>query len=635
MFDFRGKVVLITGAAQGFGRVCTVAFAEQGARLAICDINDQGGEETLRQVHEQGADGLYIHADVSKESDVTGLIERTVAAYGRLDIAVNNAAKEIAGPTLDLPSSSFEELVDTNLKGTYYCMKHEVAQMRRNGGGAIVNQASITSSITGVPDNGLYGATKAGIIGLTKSAALQVAAENISINALATAGFDIPNDVFLRWLESHHIPKDQAAAWFPIGRTRPARRDRRGGHVPGFGRSPLRRRRSPRRRWGLYRAVGPGAQERLSGEVAARLLPGTRSAPTPAARAPPGRRRSALVPDLQEPAEPLGRGRFAQKKALHLVAAVLTQERQLQLGLDPFGDHRLAQALGQRDHREDDRLVLGVAADVLHEGPVDLDLGYRQPFEVGERAVAGPEVVDRKAHAAMGQAAHAGADRAVRGLHEQAFGDLELQERRRQAMPAEDLVDRGQEIVAAHLGRRQVDRDPQRMAGLRPGAGLSAGGVEDPAAERSNQPRGLRYRNELAGRDRATVRMPPAHQRFGAHDPIGARVELRLIHDAELLALERVAQVPLQAAAKHHLAMHRPVEEAPAAATLLLGPMQRQIRVAEQPIMAVAVLGDESDPDAGGQVNLLVPDQERRGDRLDDLLREHRRTVRSRAGRSG
>jgi NAD(P)-dependent dehydrogenase (short-subunit alcohol dehydrogenase family) len=218
MFDFSGKVVLITGAAQGFGRVCTVAFAEQGARLAICDINDQGGEETLRQVHEQGADGLYIHADVSKESDVTRLIERTVAAYGRLDIAVNNAAKEIAGPTLDLPSSSFEELVDTNLKGTYYCMKHEVAQMRKNGGGAIVNQASITSSITGVPDNGLYGATKAGIIGLTKSAAVQVAAENISINALATAEFDVPNDVFLRWLEGHHIPKDQAAAWFPIGR---------------------------------------------------------------------------------------------------------------------------------------------------------------------------------------------------------------------------------------------------------------------------------------------------------------------------------------------------------------------------------------------------------------------------------
>ena len=128
--------------------------------------------------------------------------------------------------------------------------------------------------------------------------------------------------------------------------------------------------------------------------------------------------------------------------------------------------------------------------------------------------------------------------------------------------------------------------------------------------------------------------MPPAQQRFGAHDPIGARVALRLIHDPELLALERVAQVPLQATTKHHLPMHRRVEEAPAATTLLLGPIQRQIRVAEQPIMAVAVFGDQGDPDAGGQLELLVSDQERLGDPLDDLLRKHRRTVRVRAGRS-
>jgi len=218
MFDFKDKVVLITGAAQGFGRVLAEAFAERGAKLALCDINDDGGEETLAKVKAQGADGFYQHADISQESDVEGFVAATVSQFGRLDVAINNASKEISGPTLDLPSEDFATVIDTNLKGTYYGMKHQVAQMRKNGGGAIVNQASVTSSITGVPDNGIYGATKGGIIGLTKSAAIQVASENISINAIASCAFDIPNDMFLRWLDDHHVSRDEAVGWFPIKR---------------------------------------------------------------------------------------------------------------------------------------------------------------------------------------------------------------------------------------------------------------------------------------------------------------------------------------------------------------------------------------------------------------------------------
>jgi NAD(P)-dependent dehydrogenase (short-subunit alcohol dehydrogenase family) len=218
MFDFSGKTVLITGAAQGFGRVCALAFAERGARLALCDIDDAGGTATLAAVKAAGADGLYQHADVAREADVASFVSATVARFGRLDAAVNNAAKELEGPTLDMPSAAFDEIIDTNLKGVFYCLKYEVAEMRKTGGGAIVNQASVTSSMTGVADNGLYAATKGGVIGLTKSAALQVAAENISINAIATAGFDIPNNVFLRWLDSHKISREAAAGWFPVKR---------------------------------------------------------------------------------------------------------------------------------------------------------------------------------------------------------------------------------------------------------------------------------------------------------------------------------------------------------------------------------------------------------------------------------
>ena len=135
MLDFKDKVVLITGAAQGFGRVLANAFAERGAKLALCDINDEGGEETLAQVTAQGADGFYQHADISQESDVESFVAATVARFGRLDVAINNASQEISGPTLDLPSEDFGTVIDTNLKGTYYGMKHQARRCERTAAG--------------------------------------------------------------------------------------------------------------------------------------------------------------------------------------------------------------------------------------------------------------------------------------------------------------------------------------------------------------------------------------------------------------------------------------------------------------------------------------------------------------------
>lgn len=215
-FDFRGETVLITGTARGFGRVCSVAFAEAGANVAMCDIDDVGGEETLGLLHAAGGEGFYVHADVSVEDDVAAFVDEAVERYGRLDAAVNNACAEVPGPTLDLSSETFDQLVDTNLKGVYYGMKHQVRVMRDAGGGAIVNQSSVTSDIEGEPENGLYGATKGGVNALTKSAAVQVAREGIRINAIASALHDTPGDVWHRYSEEQGIDFDAFKGYIPL-----------------------------------------------------------------------------------------------------------------------------------------------------------------------------------------------------------------------------------------------------------------------------------------------------------------------------------------------------------------------------------------------------------------------------------
>jgi NAD(P)-dependent dehydrogenase (short-subunit alcohol dehydrogenase family) len=218
MGAFSGKVALVTGAARGLGRVTALAFAREGARVIVADIDEPGGQETLALLRAAGGDGLFVRADVRVEADVEAMVAKTVEAYGRLDCAVNNAGVVRFAPIVEETAESFDFHVDTNLRGVFYCMKHEIRQMLKNGGGAIVNQSSITGSLTGNPGESAYAATKGGVDGLTKTVALEVAQKNISVNAIAACGIDAPGDVFHQWMEKENMTPEQAGKLFPIGR---------------------------------------------------------------------------------------------------------------------------------------------------------------------------------------------------------------------------------------------------------------------------------------------------------------------------------------------------------------------------------------------------------------------------------
>ena len=179
-----GRVALVTGASAGIGRATALAFARQGARVVVSDVDDSGGEETVRMIREEGGEGMYVRTDVSRADEVEALIRRVVEEYGRLDFAFNNAGIEgRSDSTVDCSEENWDRVIDINLKGAWLCMKHEIAQMLGQGGGAIVNCSSIAGLIgfTGIP---AYTASKHGLLGLTKTAALEYATQGVRINAV-------------------------------------------------------------------------------------------------------------------------------------------------------------------------------------------------------------------------------------------------------------------------------------------------------------------------------------------------------------------------------------------------------------------------------------------------------------------
>jgi NAD(P)-dependent dehydrogenase (short-subunit alcohol dehydrogenase family) len=187
------KVVLVTGGGSGIGRASAVAFAGAGAKVVVSGRRETEGLETVGLIKKTGGQGTFIQADVSKEADVERLVNQTVAAYGHLDAAFNNAGVEgeVGKPTHEQSVANYRAVMDTNVLGVLLAMKHEIGAMLKNGGGAIVNNASV-GGLVGFPGVSVYVASKHAVGGLTKTAALEYAKQGVRVNAVAPGGIETP-----------------------------------------------------------------------------------------------------------------------------------------------------------------------------------------------------------------------------------------------------------------------------------------------------------------------------------------------------------------------------------------------------------------------------------------------------------
>lgn len=217
MNSFLDKVAIVTGASTGIGRATAIDFAEKGANVVVADLNVLEGNATVAHIRGMDRKAIFVRCDVANEKAVEAMVASTIHEYGRLDFACNNAGIEgVSSPLAEMRNGDWQRVIDVNLTGVFFCMKYEIAEMLKAGGGAIVNMASILGQV-GFASAGAYTAAKHGVLGLTKVAALEYSSKGIRVNAVCPAFIATP------MLERAGITTDETVrqtmeAMHPIGR---------------------------------------------------------------------------------------------------------------------------------------------------------------------------------------------------------------------------------------------------------------------------------------------------------------------------------------------------------------------------------------------------------------------------------
>ena len=211
--NFDGKVVLVTGGTGGIGQETAIAFARAGAKVVV---SGRQGQKTVSLIEQEGGEATFVQTNISQATEVEAMVAKTVENYGRLDYAFNNAGTEgKLAPITELTEADLDRVIDVNVKGTWFCLKYEISQMLKQGGGSIVNTSSGLGEVGGAQLS-LYSASKHGIIGLTKSLALEYAKQNIRINAICPGPIDtgMPD----RGTSSKEALENYISTFVPLGR---------------------------------------------------------------------------------------------------------------------------------------------------------------------------------------------------------------------------------------------------------------------------------------------------------------------------------------------------------------------------------------------------------------------------------